>query len=240
VGSIYYGLYSYVQADCSDRSGNVWITDYSLISEYAHGGTKPITQHFAEWYLTGCSVAPGTNDLAAVGQSTIFVWSNGRRKAKQYHTNSKYILRHCGYDANGNLFVDGIEQYDNDKFILFELPSDRSKLTKVSLDRKIGGAGQVQWDGHYLTIQDSDAPYDIYQVSVSGNMGSVVNTIAFDGLRKPVETSWISGSTVFVPYGVRGSSAKGIGVFNYPAGAKPISILQGKTYNNISAVTLSR
>jgi hypothetical protein len=125
-------------------------------------------------------------------------------------------LRHCGYDADGNLFVDGFEQYNNDKFILFELPSGGRKLTKVSLDRKISGAGQVQWDGRYLTIQDSDAPYDIYQVSVSGNMGSVVHTIAFDGLRKPVEASWIAGSTVFVPYGVRGSSANGIGVSTIP------------------------
>jgi hypothetical protein len=240
VGSIYYGLYSYLQAECSDPSGHVWITDYSGISEYRHGGTKPIIQDFTEWDLTGCSVAPQSDDLAAVGQSTIFVWSHGVGKAKQYRTKSKYTLRHCGYDADGNLFVDGFDPANNNKFILFELPSGGRTLARVALDQKIGGAGQVQWDGRYLAIQDSDAPYDIYQVSISGGMGSVVNTIAFDGLRGRVEASWIAGSTVFVPYSVRGDFPNGIGVFNYPAGGQPISILEGKQYKYVSAVTLSR
>jgi len=241
VSSIDYGLYSYLGGECADRSGNVWITDYGLIDEYPHAHTKPIWEKSVEWDLTGCSVAAKTNDIAAVGQrGTIFIWSNGRGKAKTYHTKSSYTLRYCGYDADGNLFVDGFEPYNNDNFIFFELPSGGRKLTRVSLDRKIGGAGQVQWDGRYIAIQDIDAPYNIYQVKVSGNTGTVVNTIALDGVRKPVTASWIAGSTVLVPYGAGGKFANAIGIFNYPGGGKPINILRRKTYRYIVGVTLSK
>ena len=241
VSSINYGLYSYLGSECADRSGNVWITDYDVIDEYPHGGTNPIWDKSTQWYLTGCSVAAKTNDVAAVGQNgLIFIWSNGRGKAKKYRTKSFYTLRYCGYDADGNLFVDGFEPYNNHKFIFFELPSGGSKLTRVSLDRKIGGAGQVQWDGRYIAIQDTHAPFNIYQVKVTGNTGTVVNTIALVGLRKPVTASWIAGSTVLVPYGARGKFADAIRIFNYPAGGQPISILRGKTNRYIVAVTLSR
>lgn len=200
VGSISYGLYSYLRAECSDRSGNVWITDYNGVAEYAHGGTTAIKRKSFTWDLTGCSVDPKTNDLAVVAAGktgTVFVWSSDHPKLRTYHTKSIYALRYCGYDENGNLFVDGVEQYNRDKFVLFELPADGSKLNMVSLDRKIGNAGQVQWDGRYMTIQDRDAPYHIYQIKISGSAGTVVNTIAFDGLRKPVEASWINGRDGF-------------------------------------------
>ena len=241
MGSIYYGPYSNLSGECTDRSGNVWITDYDIIKEYAHGGTKPIADKSFKWYLKGCSADPKTNDVAAVGQSgTVFIWSSTGGKVKTYHTKAFYTLRYCGYDADGNLFVDGFEPNNNDKFLFFELPSGGTKFTQVSLDRKVRGAGQVQWDGRYVAIQNSDPPYAIYQVKVSGDTGTVVNTIGLDGLRAPVGPSWIAGSTVFVPYSVRGKFGDAIGVFGYPAGGKPVSVLQGKPYRYVNAVTLSR
>lgn len=241
VSSIYYGLYSFLGGECADRSGNVWITNYGVIDEYPHGGTTPIWRKSAPWYLTGCSVAAKTNDVAAVGQrGTVSIWRNGRGKSKTYHTKSFYTLRYCGYDPDGDLFVDGFEPYNSHKFIFFELPIGGRKLITVSLDRKIGGAGQVQWDGRYITIQDTEAPYNIYQVKVSGGVGTVVNTIAFDGLRKPVTASWIAGSAVFVPYSAGGKFANAIGVFNYPRGGEPIGTIREKRARYIVGVTLSR
>jgi hypothetical protein len=241
VGSIDYGLYSSLGGECTDRAGNVWITDYGLIDEFSPGGTKPIWEKGAKWYLSGCSVAAKTNDVAAVGQhGTVLIWSNGRGKAKAYHTKSFYTLRYCGYDDAGNLFVDGFEPYNNHNFVFFELPSGGKRLIRVSLNLKIEGAGQVQWDGRYVAIQDSDAPYNVYQVKVSGSTGSVVNTIALDGLHKPVTASWIVGSTLFVPYSARGKYANAIGVFNYPSGGKPTYVLHGKSYRYVIAAALSK
>lgn len=240
VGSIYYGLYSYLGGECADRAGNVWITDYATIAEYRHGGTKPIRTRAVEWDLKGCTVAPGTDNLAAVGQhGTVFVWNGGQGRAKTYHTKSYYRLSYCGYDADGNLFVDGIDPYDSDKFLFFELPNGGQKLKAISLDKKIAGAGQVQWDGRYIAIQNNEGPFDILQVKVSGSTGTVVNRINLAELRAPVGASWIAGSTLFVPYGSHGKFGDAIAVFHYPAGGQPTRVLKKKAYRYVGAVTLS-
>jgi len=239
VGSIEYGLYSYLAGECSDRSGNVWIADYATLAEYAHGGTKAIAEKSFTWYVGGCSVDPASNDLAVVGQQgRAYVFRDERGKAHVYRTNPPYGLRYCGYDAHGNLFVDGVNI--DGETVFFELPRGGGKLVELTLDKKIGNPGQIQWDGRYVAIQDRDRPYHIYQVTFSGSKGTVVNTIALAGLRKPVGTSWIDGGTVLVPYRNRGHSADAVGFFNYPAGGNPVNILKGSTYRYVTAVTVSR
>jgi hypothetical protein len=239
VGSIEYGLYSYLTGECSDRSGNVWIADYATLAEYAHGGRKAIAHKSFTWYVGGCSVDPASNDLAVVGQQGhVYLFRDERGKAHVYHTNASYELRYCGYDSHGNLFVDGVNIDGGTLF--FELPSDGRQLVALTLDKKIGNPGQIQWDGRYVAIQDRDRPYHVYQVTFSGSQGTVVNTIAFAGLRKPVGTSWIDGSAVLVPYRDRGHAADAVGLFSYPAGGNPVNILKGSIYRYVSAVTVSR
>ena len=239
VASIDYGFYSYLTGECSDRSGNVWIADYATLFEYAHGGTKEIGHKSFRWDVAGCSVDPASNDLATVGeQGRVYVFSDERRKTHVYHTNTNYTLRYCTYDADGDLFVDGVGTGATPVF--FELPSGSSKLVTLTLDKKIGNPGQIQWDGRYVAIQDRDKPYHIYQVTFSGTAGSVVNTVALAGLRKPVGTSWIEGNTVLVPYRDRGHDADAVGLFNYPAGGNPVNILKGSTYHYVTAVTVSK
>jgi hypothetical protein len=239
VGAIEYGLYSYLTGECSDRSGNVWVADYATLDEYAHGGTKAIARKSFTWDVRGCSVDPASNDLAVVGQQGhVYRFRDERGKAHVYRTNASYQLRYCGYDAHGNLFVDGVNI--DGEALFFELPSGAGKLVELTLDKKVGNPGQIQWDGRYVAIQDRDRPYHIYQVSFSGSQGTVVNTVAFAGLRKPIGTSWIERATVLVPYRVRGHSADAVGLFNYPAGGSPVNILRGSAYRYVTAVTVSR
>jgi hypothetical protein len=241
VSSIDYGLYSYLEAECADRFGNVWITYYDALEEYAHASTKPTAQKSFKWYLSGCSVYPKTSDVAAVGQrGSIFVWNYPGGRVKTYRTKSFYALRHCAYDSQGNLFVDSSDPKKNNGFMLFELPNGGRKFFAVSLNESIGSPGQVQWDGRYLAVQDADAPYDVYRIKVSGTTGRVMSTVAFDGLRAPVKASWISGSAIFVPFSEHGKAADAIGVFNYPGGGEPTNTLRGKKYDYISALALSR
>lgn len=240
VASIYLGPYSPPSGECSTQSGNVWITNGTSIDEYAPSRKRPIARKGANETLTGCSVDPKTNDLAAAGdKGHLFIWHSGGGEPTTYTTKPYYTLEYCGYGDRGNLFIDGVETY-NRSVAVFELPRGSNKLDRLSLDRKIRGAGQVQWDGKYVAIQNGDSPHDIYQVKISGYTGTVVNTISFNGLRKHVASSWILGATVLVPFGIRGRFVNAIGVFNYPAGGNPISILKGTTYRYISAVTLSR
>ena len=55
------------QGECSDRAGNVWITNTNSLNllEYAHGGTNAIAD-LADptGYPVGCAVNPATGDLA--------------------------------------------------------------------------------------------------------------------------------------------------------------------------------
>ncbi len=238
VGSIDFGLYSYLTAACSDRSGNVWIVNYGALDKYAYGSTKAIRIRSLPFGVAGCAADLASNDLAAVGQGGVGVIRNERGKAHVYHTKSYYKLRSCGYDASGDLFVDGVQAY-NGSAVFLELPSGSSKLVKLTLGKKIGDPGQIQWDGHYVAIQDRKKPYDIYQVSFSGNKGTVMNTVTFTGLRKPVMPSWIQGATAIVPYSQHGKFSDAVGFFNYPAGGAAIKVLSGRTYVYAMAVTIT-
>lgn len=48
------------------------------------------------------------------------------------------------------------------------------------------------------------------------------------------------GATVFIPYSRGEHKGNAIGVFNYPAGGEAASVLSGKLYKYVLAVTLSR
>jgi hypothetical protein len=54
---------------CADRSGNVWIPDYTdTVREYAHGGSTPVAVvHDPNVNVEDCSVDPTTGNLAVVG-----------------------------------------------------------------------------------------------------------------------------------------------------------------------------
>ena len=62
--------FDYPRGECSDQPGNVYITDYSAsyykgkVSEYAHGGKKPVHVIKDSNQPTGCSVDPKTGNLA--------------------------------------------------------------------------------------------------------------------------------------------------------------------------------
>lgn len=237
-GSIDFGLYSYLTAACSDGSGNVWIVNYGALDKYAYASTKAIRIRSFPFGVASCAVDLASNDLAAVGQGSVGIVRNERGKAHVYRAESYYQLRSCGYDTSGDLFVDGV-QSDNGHAVFLELPSGSSKLVKLTLGKKISDPGQIQWDGHYVAIQDRKKPYDIYQVSFSGSKGTVVNTVAFTGLREPVMPSWIQGATAIVPYSRHGKFSDAVGFFNYPAGGAATKVLSGRTYRYAVAVTIA-
>ena len=94
---------------CSDSGGNVFIADDNNVVEYAHGGTSPIaTLSLPGDDAAGCSVDPTTRNLAVVfvgsgGDIAIFADAAGMPTLYNSGLESLY----CGYDNNGNLFVDG-------------------------------------------------------------------------------------------------------------------------------------
>jgi hypothetical protein len=235
VGSISLGYLYSPDAECTDAAGNIWVAGSSgYFSEYARSGGKPLAKLVYSKGLSGCSVDPTTGNLAAVNGNMVLVWHNAEGKPVGYHTQWDYVLKNCGFDDHGNLFADGFDEYRTPSFLLFELPQGGSKLEQLKLDVKINGAGQVQWDGSYITIQEQQSPGDIYRLKVAGTTATVVGTVRFNGLASSLAPSWIQGGAVLVPSGHQ------LRIYDYPAGGNATETLKGKTYNDdMTAVTVS-
>jgi hypothetical protein len=150
---------------CSDRAGNVFISDDNEVVKYKHGGTSPVsTLSLPGNDATGCSVDSGTNTLAVVFKSTssdiaLFPNEKGSPTLLTTGIDSQY----CGYDGSGNLFIDGFSNHQNK---LVELTKGASSFTPLTISNLPGIPGQVQWDGTYITYQ-SVTPPSISRLTVS-------------------------------------------------------------------------
>jgi hypothetical protein len=232
IGSVPLGVY-YVASDaCADASGNVWVTGGYLI-EFKRGSIKPLVKRSAEHPLQGCSVDATTGNIAAVsrGGNEVYVWPARGGSPTVYRAKWDYALRYCGYDAHGDLFVNGVEEFRSPSFVFLELQKSSDKLQRLTFDAKVNSPGQVQWDGKYITIQDAEYG-DIYQLKISNSEASVVNTVHFNGLGEYPGPSWIQGDTVLIPHKI-------LGVYRYPAGGNPIKTFKGRPLNWLTTVALS-
>lgn len=227
-------------APCADGNGNIYIPQQAQLQEYAHGGTTPIATFRAGGLIDGCSVDGTTGNVAVVyvnGGPTVAVFQNGSDDNPTTYTVEQ--SQYCGYDNNGNLFVDA---YTSSRLTaLYELPADGTKFQQLSLIESINGfPSQVQWDGEYLSLERRGAPtVSFYRLSVSGSEASVVSKVRIRGLREG-GLSWIYGGTVFIPFARQGHKVVLAGAWKYPKGGKPLNVLthidkradfQGVTYS---------
>jgi hypothetical protein len=218
------------RSECVDTAGDVWIADvegFDLV-EYAHGGMKPIAALSTPARPNGCSVDPTTGNLAVTGGVNHVVVSIYRyysahrrwRYENRYTDSAMRLAYFCGYDSQGNLFIDGVK---GGEFRFAELPPRSDTFTNITLSQSIKSPGQVQWDGNYITVGDSGvSPSVIYQFSISGSSGAEVGSTTLDGT-KGVKQFWIQGKTVIGPDGDNDD----VGFWKYPAGASPTKLIGG-------------
>jgi hypothetical protein len=217
---------------CSDRKGNVFIvglqstgTGLGVINEYAHGATIPIqTLDEDGVWPYGCAVDPKTGDLAVASvnwvsaSSYLDVYQNARGAPHEYYDPAIINYEFCGYDDNGNLFVDGTGAGSQIRFA--ELPRGGSSFVNFTLRKSIDiyHAAQVQWDGTHMTIEDS-TKRAIYRLHFSGTAARVVGATHLR--RWNVDAlSWIQGDVALAPTGKR---VPAIGIWQYPLGGRPIA-----------------
>jgi hypothetical protein len=208
--------------ECVDGGGNVFVADGSAVYEYAHGGTSPIAIVNAPFGAGSCSMDPTSERLAVPGGSSsggvvsIFPYKPklGWRFPKTFSVPGMTLTSFCGYDAKGNLYVDGVN--GSSTFELAELPKGADAFIKITLSQNITAPGQVQWDGSHLAIGDTGvSPSIIYQFSISGGTGSEVGSTTLGG-SNTVEQFWIQGNRVVGPNFY--FSGIGVGFWPYPAG----------------------
>jgi hypothetical protein len=146
----------------------------------------------------------------------------------------------CGYDDNGDLFIDGIGSPE-----LAELPKGASSFTNLSLDQYINYPGQIQWDGTYITEQDQGSPEaPIYRLEVSGSAATIAGVTKFTGISGYVDDSqsWIQGNRVVVPFEFSKRNGRyAVGFWKYPGGGKrTTTIAHGFTKRSpVTGVTVS-
>jgi|HubBroStandDraft_4_1064222.scaffolds.fasta_scaffold00009_8 DNA-binding beta-propeller fold protein YncE len=216
--------------ECVDASGNVFITNTggSNIIEYGHGGSAPIaTLKDAGWFPIGCSVDPVSGNLAVSnfsssgsGPGDVVIYKHAKGRPTGHYTNAKMInMLLCGYDATGNLFLDGLGQ--GSAFVLAELPHGGASLENISVDRSIGNAGGVMWDGKYVAVGDQSTNL-IYQFNVKGKKATTAGSTTLGGASE-VFQFWIDGSKVIGADAVGGDA----GIWSYPTGGAPVKTIGG-------------
>jgi len=220
------------QGLCSDGKGDVFVNamngNYGNTYEYAHAGKKPL-QDLVEPYVWvyGCSVDPTTGDLAVASvnwlsaASYVAIYAHAAGAPQLYEISTIINYEFCGYDDNGNLFVDGTGR--SGSFAFAELPKGGAALKNVSLDQSIEWGGQVQWDGRHIVVGAADAsPAVAYQFSIKGNKGVETGSTTLGG-SVAVQQFWIAGKMLIGPE----ASANEIGIWKYPGGGAPIATIVG-------------
>jgi hypothetical protein len=229
---------------CSDSAGDVWIVNsVSLkIAEYAHGAKKAkATLSDAAANPLGCSVDPTTGNLAvtnlgmASGGGGLSIYTGAKGSPKKYTDSGLMYVYFCGYDNQGDLFVDGQDSAYH--FVLDELPSGSGTLQTISLSGSIAFPGGVAWDGSYVVIGDqyyqSKHKAAIFQYTVAGSAGTLEGTTTLSDTCDALQFA-ISGNTVVVPDACSNSAA----FYDYPAGGSPSASLSGFQYPVAAAISL--
>lgn len=225
---------------CSDADGNVWVTTQGTAMKFAHGGTTSIAEVYAPigYQFISCAVDPESGALAATlyrhrGAVEVGVYKNASGTPDTYSDSYARFLTYCTYDNEGNLFVEG--RHLRRHAALAELPSGAGALTTVALDKAFGKPAGLQWDGQYLALGDS-LNHVVYQVSVSGSEGTVVNTIHFHEWRYHLLSQfWIQNGVIGFMY-----SRLDFGLWNYPKGKSKIrSFLNGYETKGGNAISLA-
>jgi hypothetical protein len=216
-------------APCADDTGDVFVTTADggsgYIYEYAHGGTSPTATLGDNGYVPlACSVDPKTGNLAVVNygneEDNIAIYGDAQGTPTYYTDSNMDKFYYCAYDDNGNLFVDGVNEYNPDQPKLTELPYGNSSFTGITLNKSIGRPGSLQWRGAYLAIGANKKI--IYHVAVSGSTGTVVGKTVPAGLRTP----WlIQGNALISPYGRSDGGAWEIAYWKYPKANAPTTVI---------------
>lgn len=213
---------------CADKKGNVWIVNDGAaeIVEYAHGGTKPIaTLSDPGVYPYGCSVDPTTGNLAVTnayttssGAGSVSIYAGAKGTPTTYADPTIFYFRFCGYDDEGNLFVDGWNQTET-QVAFAELHKGKTTFKNIELNQSIENPGNVQWDGKYVVVGDVDKSV-IYQTSGD----KVVGTTTLSGANF-VNEFWVAPGTLAHPQGNKvmapGQDGGTLGIYAYPAGGAP-------------------
>jgi hypothetical protein len=182
------------QGLCTDKQSNVWIVASlaQQIYEYSKAGKLLRTIEDPLGYPGSCAVNLRTGDLAVTNvissispyqPGNLLIYKGAAGSPKMYALEGLFEYFFVGYDAKGNLFLDGCDTticLEGGTFQLAELPKHGSSLQPVAIS---GGSiyfpAFVEWysNGDDLLVGDQMCggilSACVYQVAVSGSVGTI-------------------------------------------------------------------
>ena len=222
---------------CSDSSGHVFVPDTFLqkVAEYAHGGTQPIRTFrlvpSEEFSPIGCSIDPGTNNLAVQqdGTHNLYIFKHEKSKATAYYNPYGYGYLGGAYDGSGNFFMRGTPNH------ISELPKGSSTFTNIKLSRHMLVEG-IAWDGKYLSITNGDTISAIidFRIHVHGTDATIVSASPLEGA-KYVKQFTIYDHRFIGP----DQAASQVTFWRYPAFGNSVGAIQGLVEPIGSAISVS-
>lgn len=204
------------QGECTDGSGDVFITTRRSIIEYAHGGSEPIATLIQRRYFpVACAVDPSTGNLAVSngegrgygGAGSVAIYRNAQGKPLYYKNGLQYYMT-CAYDNQGNLFADGLA--NSDEFLL-ELAKGGTTFKTVGF--KLYGLGALAWNGNYLADEFGwSGASQISRLKISSFHARIHGVTHLD---RSGNAFVIDGSRAIL------AVAGGVDFFEYPSGKGP-------------------
>ncbi|MGB8907377.1 MAG: hypothetical protein WCC84_01375 [Candidatus Cybelea sp.] len=174
--------------DCSDKKGNVYVTDVepsgNEVVEFAHGGTQPIRTLSVPSGRNpySCAVDPATGDLAVTNYgntagdgASLLIYRRAKGQPRSYTDPQFLNYAYCTYDNSGDLFVDGKYPGGYEVPIFGEIPRGAKSIETINLNYEIGWISGLQWDGKYLAVGQGVKPY-IFQFLIAGTSGTRVGS----------------------------------------------------------------
>ncbi len=230
------------QGECSDKNGNVWVTNTNStqIVLLSRTGTTLGTLSDPDGYPVGCAVNPTNGDLAVTDifdfseAGGVLIYKQGSGSPTRISNPAQYEYFFDGYDASGNLYVDGFS-YPSFTFTISVLPSGSSTMTSATISgTQPAFPGMVQWyrAGNYLAVGDQSGPSgsDVLWYSVSGTtltytgVTNLQNTSG-GGISDLVQGVIAANSERYLAGGDAGSGT--VNRWSWDAGGKPTNSTSG-------------
>lgn len=215
------------------NQGTFWVTisGNAKIEEFKVGEKSPIKTLRTNGDPTGCSIDKSSGDLAVstIDGVEIFKSASGSGSQLTDGISETYFV---GYDASGNLFVDGRSAAGSFEFA--ELPAGASTFHQVSVPNTVEYPGGVQWDGKYITVGDQQGQA-IYRYSVSASIATLKGTVAYSDASDCVDGDIYKGY-----YLCPDAGDENVKVYAYPAGGAPLDTWTQSFDLPVSAVVVEK
>jgi hypothetical protein len=211
---------------CSDSNGDVLVTSgRDLIYEYQSGGSLPVNILDDRGYqVSSCAVDPTTGNVAVTNSGTNQSENNGNVVIYPPGSSGNPVIytapnigsyAFCGYDASGNLYVDGTGSKQSFQIAALDKGSGSFVAVPLSgLNNKNHLPAGVQWDGQYVAVGDGLSGA-LYRLTISGSSAKIAQTVTLAGWHRDYAVEFaIVGKKLLFPKDSR------LLFYSYPAGGK--------------------